>query len=130
MVSRRGALLIRSIVDVTVGSPERLVFEGTPMVVAPLVQDQEARRPVAHEGDILDTATACPPLTPEEERQYDELVEAAKREKQPEVEIAKEAGRRDDLQAPRHRHRESARGRRGQHARRAVVLGRPAFRRR
>ena len=91
MVSSRGALLVRSIVDVTVGSPERLVFEGMPMVVAPLVQDQEARRPVAHEGDILDTASACPPLTPEEERQYAELVDAAKREKQPEVETAKEA---------------------------------------
>lgn len=90
MVSSRGSLLIRSIVDVTVGSPERLVFEGMPRIVAPLVQDQEARRPVAHEGDFLDTTSACPPLAPEEERQYNELVEAAKREKQPEVEIAKE----------------------------------------
>ena len=90
MVSSRGALLVRSIVDVTVGSPERLVFEGMPSVVAPLTQDQEARRPIAHEGDILDTASACPPLTPEEEQRYAELVDAAKREKQPEVEAAKE----------------------------------------
>jgi hypothetical protein len=90
MVSARGSLLVRSIVDVTVGSPERLVFEGMPRVVEPLAQDLEARRPVAHEGDPIDTVTACPPLTPEEERQYNELVEAAKREKQPEVEIAVE----------------------------------------
>jgi hypothetical protein len=90
MVARRGALLVRSIVDVTVGSPERLVFEGPPMVVAPLVQDREARRPVAHEGNILDIASACPPLTPEEERRYDDLVAAAKRAKRPESEAAQE----------------------------------------
>jgi hypothetical protein len=90
MVSSRGALLVRSIVDATVGGPERIVFEGRPSVVAPLTQDQEARRPIAHEGEILDTASACPPLTPAEEQRYAELVDAAKREKQPEVEIAKE----------------------------------------
>jgi hypothetical protein len=90
LVAGRGALLTRSIVDVTVGSPERLVFEGPPSILAPLAQDQDARRPVAHEGEILDTAAACPPLTPEEERGYAELVEAAKREKKPEVDTAKE----------------------------------------
>ena len=58
--------------------------------MAPLTQDQEARRPIAHEGDILDTASACPPLTPEEEQRYAELIDAAKREKRPEVEAAKE----------------------------------------
>jgi hypothetical protein len=89
LVSARGSLLIRSIVDITVGSPERLVFEGAPRVLAPLAQDQDVRRPVAHEGEILDTTAACPPLTAEEERQFNELVEAAKREKQPEVEAAK-----------------------------------------
>jgi hypothetical protein len=56
-----------------------------------LAQDLEARRPIAIEGELIDTATACPPLTPEEERQYNELVEAAKREKEPEAEKAKEA---------------------------------------
>lgn len=90
MVSARGSLLIRSIVDVTVGSPERLVFEGAPRVAAPLVQDPEARRPVAHEGELLDTAAACPPLTPDEERRYNELVEAAKLAAKPEAEAAKE----------------------------------------
>jgi hypothetical protein len=68
LVAGRGALLARSIVDVTVGSPERLVFEGPPSILAPLAQDQDARRPVAHEGETLDTAAACPPLRPEEER--------------------------------------------------------------
>jgi hypothetical protein len=90
LVAGRGALPTRSIIDVTVGSPERLVFEGPPRLLAPLAQDQVARRPVAHEGEILDTAAACPPLTPEEERQYAQLVEAAKREKKPEVDTAKE----------------------------------------
>ena len=61
-----------------------------PKIEPPLTQDQETRRPVAHEGDFLDTATACTPLTPGEERRYGELVTAAKHEKQPEAEVAKE----------------------------------------
>ena len=36
MVGAAGQLLERSIVDVSVGSPERLVFEGAPVVVPPL----------------------------------------------------------------------------------------------
>ena len=43
MVGAAGQLLERSIVDVSVGSPERLVFEGAPVVVAPLVQDTSKR---------------------------------------------------------------------------------------
>ena len=61
--ARAGQLLVRSIVDTSVGLPERLVFEGPPLVVAPLAQDHAARQPVAHEGDLLDTRAACPPLT-------------------------------------------------------------------
>ena len=53
MVAGRGALLIRSIVDVSVGLPERLVFEGPPLVVSPLAQDHAARQPVACEGELL-----------------------------------------------------------------------------
>lgn len=44
-LSASGALLERSIVDVTVASPERLVFEGKPIVEPPLAQDLEARKP-------------------------------------------------------------------------------------
>jgi hypothetical protein len=40
-----GQLLERSIVDRMVGAPERLVFEGPPLLEPPLAQDQESRRP-------------------------------------------------------------------------------------
>jgi hypothetical protein len=63
VVSASGALLERSIVDRMVGGPARLVFEGGPVLVPPLKQDKESRRPVAVDGGVLDTVTACPPLT-------------------------------------------------------------------
>ena len=69
MVAGRGALLTRSIVDITVGSPERLVFEGPPQVVAPLAQDEAKRAPIAHDGELVDTRSACPSLT-EAERAF------------------------------------------------------------
>ena len=40
MVSASGALLERSIVDRMVGGPERLVFEGGPILVQPLQAGQ------------------------------------------------------------------------------------------
>ena len=63
MVSTSGALLERSIVDRMVGGPERLVFEGGPVLVPPLQQDKESRRPLAVDGVALDTVAACPPLS-------------------------------------------------------------------
>jgi hypothetical protein len=62
LVGAAGQLLERSLVDRVVGSPERLVFEGPPVLDPPLMQDQAARRPVATDGEALDTRTACPPL--------------------------------------------------------------------
>jgi hypothetical protein len=69
-----GQLLERSLVDHTVGSPERLVFEGPPVLGKPLDQDHQARIPVVHEGEILDTAEACPPLTIVELAKLDQLL--------------------------------------------------------
>jgi hypothetical protein len=63
MVGAGGQLLERSIVDRVVGAPERLVFEGAPVLAAPLAQDEQARRPIAVEGEALDSLAACPPLT-------------------------------------------------------------------
>ncbi len=63
MLGAGGQLLDRSIVDRMVGAPERLVFEGAPIVEAPLAQDRDARQPKAIKGDALATATGCPPLT-------------------------------------------------------------------
>jgi hypothetical protein len=63
MVGAGGQLLERSIVDRMVGAPERLVFEGGPILNPPLAQDRESRRPVPVEGAALDTLATCPPLT-------------------------------------------------------------------
>jgi hypothetical protein len=73
MVGAGGQLLERSIVDRMVGGPERLVFEGPPVLIPPVAQDADARRPVAVAGDILDTLTSCPPLTVLEKARLREL---------------------------------------------------------
>jgi hypothetical protein len=58
-----GQLLERSIVDRMVGAPERLVFEGGPILDPPIQQDREIRRPIPFDGAALDTIATCPPLT-------------------------------------------------------------------
>jgi hypothetical protein len=63
MIGAGGQLLERSIVDRMVGAPERLVFEGSPILEPPLQQDRESRRPAPVDGEALDTVAACPPLT-------------------------------------------------------------------
>jgi hypothetical protein len=63
MVGAGGQLLERSIIDRMVGAPERLIFEGGPILDLPLRQDRESRRPIPVDGDALDSITACPPLT-------------------------------------------------------------------
>jgi hypothetical protein len=73
MVSYSGARLERSIVDRMVGGPERLVFEGGPVLVPPLQQDTESRRSIAVEGAALDTVAVCPPLTIVERSRLEEL---------------------------------------------------------
>ena len=78
MVGAGGHALERSIVDRMVGSAERLIFEGAPILERPLVQDAEARRPIATEGDALNTLAAVPPLTIVERARLDELRAAEK----------------------------------------------------
>src|SRR5262249_14513706 len=73
VISGSGALLERSIVDRMVGAPERLVFEGAPILVPPLHQDKESRRPIAVDGAMLDTVAACGPLSLVERARLDEL---------------------------------------------------------
>ncbi len=73
MVGAGGQLLERSIVDRMVGAPERLVFEGAPVLDPPLAQDQASRRPVATEGAALDTIAVCPPLTLVEQARFKEM---------------------------------------------------------
>jgi hypothetical protein len=62
IVGAGGQLLERSIVDRVCGTPERLAFEGRPVVVPPLAQDLAVRIPAAIEGEAIDTKEACPPL--------------------------------------------------------------------
>jgi hypothetical protein len=62
MVGAGGQLLDRSLVDRMVHAAERLVFEGSPVVEAPLHQDRAAREAATHEGSALDTREVCPPL--------------------------------------------------------------------
>ncbi len=78
MVGAGGQALERSIVDRMVGSSERLVFEGAPILEPPLTQDAEARRPIATEGEALDTLAAMPRLTIVERARLDELRAAEK----------------------------------------------------
>jgi hypothetical protein len=84
-VGTAGQLLERSIIDRSVAAPERLVFEGPPVVERPLKQDAELRRPISIDGEMIDTLAACPPLTPDEQKTFDKLVAAAKERSMPEA---------------------------------------------
>jgi hypothetical protein len=53
IVSAAGAFLERSLIDKSVGSPERPVFEGPAEVITPL--EQGARIAIAYDGEDLDT---------------------------------------------------------------------------
>ena len=72
-VGTAGQLLERSIIDRSVYGPERLVFEGGPILKKPLKQDKESRKPIAHDGKILRTRSACPKLTPDEQKAVEKL---------------------------------------------------------
>jgi hypothetical protein len=91
MVSTSGALLERSIVDRMVGGPERLVFEGGPVLVPPLQQDKESRRPIAVDGVALDTVAVCPTLSIVERARLDELKARERERLAPEMAKAREA---------------------------------------
>ncbi len=73
MVGASGQLLERSIVDCMVGRPERLVFEGGPILKPPLRQDRNSRRPISVSGEALDSVAACPPLTTVEKAKVEDL---------------------------------------------------------
>ena len=72
-IGAAGQALDRTLADRMVGRPERLVFEAPPMLDPNLIQDLKARRAVAVEGDMLDAAVVCPPLSDEEQAALTEL---------------------------------------------------------
>jgi hypothetical protein len=89
MVGAGGQLLERSIVDRS--APERLVFEGAPVLDPPLAQDLESRRPVVTGGQTLDTIRACPPLTMLEQAKFQDLRAKEAHQLAPERAQAREA---------------------------------------
>jgi putative DNA primase/helicase len=89
-ISAAGSALTRSLVDVSVYSPERLVFEGRPILRPPLAQDQAGRRPLVREGTPLDTRAVIPDLDSSEQNQLNALLAAARREMRAELAAAKE----------------------------------------
>jgi hypothetical protein len=80
MVGAGGQILERSIVDRMVGAPERLVFEGAPILVQPLAQSAQARQPSVTEGAWLDSKVACQPLNVREKAELAELYARAKQQ--------------------------------------------------
>jgi hypothetical protein len=90
-LSGAGQVLERSLVDVAVGSPERLVFEGAPLLQAPLAQDTHARRAVPREGRLLDSRAALPDLTLEEAARFRRLLDEAHAAIKPQEAIARAA---------------------------------------
>jgi putative DNA primase/helicase len=79
-ISRSGSLLLRTLVDLLVGSQERLDFVAGAVCKDGLVQ--RLPPPTVRNGGFIDTTTLLD-LTPEEERQYQEIVQALKNQAQP-----------------------------------------------
>ena len=73
LLGKAGQLLERSPVDRSVSGPERLVFEGAPILEHPLAQHKEMRRPVPHNGATLDSRLALPLLDVGEQAHLDQL---------------------------------------------------------
>jgi hypothetical protein len=91
VVGAAGQLLDRSIIDAAVFGPERLVFEGAPVIEPPLAQDAELRRPQPFKGDVIDTEKAIPPLTAGEQKQLVEIKTAAAYRLKPDADKARKA---------------------------------------
>ena len=91
VVGRAGQLLVRSIVDRMVGAAERLVFEGPPVVEPPLRQDAVARKPLTVAGDVVDSLSACPPLSIIEQQRFEQLMAQARVALAPECAVKRAA---------------------------------------
>ncbi|MGR3592505.1 MAG: hypothetical protein ACU0BO_11075 [Limimaricola soesokkakensis] len=83
-VSASGALLERSIVDITVGSPERIIFEAAPILVAPV--KRKPNPTFVREGEAM----AVPTLTEETRIQAKALKTAARQAVKPTAKATKQ----------------------------------------
>jgi hypothetical protein len=88
MASAAGSFLERSLIDKSVGSPERLIFEAAPIIEPPLMQ--EDRNAIAYDGFVLDTRL-CAPLNDDEKSRLKKLKDAEKQRLLPEREKARAA---------------------------------------
>jgi hypothetical protein len=77
LIGGAGQLLDRSIVDRMVGFGERLCFEGPPLIVPPLAQDQTKRAPEAVEGEAIRSDRAVRRLTEYERHRVNEAKAAS-----------------------------------------------------
>jgi hypothetical protein len=66
VIGAAGQLLERSIIDAAVYGPERLVFEGAPVLLAPVAQSARKRRPLVHDGVVIDSKAVIADLTARE----------------------------------------------------------------
>ena len=88
--SKAGHLLVRSVVDATVGSPERLIFEASPLIGAGVAMDHIPAT-LSQSGAFL-----TPPVLTDEDRQRALLfIAQAKHEAAPEAARIKDADRED-----------------------------------
>lgn len=85
-LAANGAMLVRSIIDATVFSAERLDFVGAPVIDENL--EWSAPNPIYHDGKFLDTY-ALSDLDESEYEQYATLVKKAKETKKPQSEASK-----------------------------------------
>jgi hypothetical protein len=90
-VGGAGQLLEQSIIDRMVGAPERLVFEGPPILIPPVQQDAASRRPVVTPGAVVDTRTVCPDLTAAKQKELRGLLAAEKERLKPDCVKARAA---------------------------------------
>jgi hypothetical protein len=95
VIGAAGQLLERSIIDAAVYGAERLVFEGAPVLLPPVAQDRKARLPQVHQGDMIDTAAAIPPLSDEERAYLNQLKAAASGRLAPEAVVARKSWARE-----------------------------------
>ena len=89
MVGKAGQFLSRSLIDRSVFSPERLVFEGTPILDPPLQQDRASRTPKVIDGSALDTRKTCRDLSVVEQAKLRDLEAAEQQRLAPEAAAAK-----------------------------------------
>ena len=91
MISKAGSFLERSVIDRSVGSSERLVFEGPPILKKPLAQDAESRRATVFDGTMVDTRVVCPELTDGERQAVDKIKDKARKKLQPKADKVRAA---------------------------------------